>query len=113
MCGFLLRIVINGIVLFMVFQLPGIFVDTLGSTLVGAAIIGIANAAVRPLLSLASAPFNWLTVGGITFFTNIAAPLMVVKTIPGIQISSFLAPAAGVLLMTVLSSTVSKLIQDR
>lgn len=113
MCGFLLRIIINGVILFMVFQLPGIFVDTLGSTLVGAAIIGIANAAVRPLLSVVSVPFNWLTVGGITFFTNIVAPLMVVKTIPGIQISSFLAPAAGVLLMTVLSSTVSKLIQDR
>lgn len=113
MCGFILRIVINGIVLFLVFHLPGIFVDTLGGTLAGAAVIGVANAAIRPLLSLAAAPFDWITVGGITFFTNIAAPLMVVKTIPGIQVSSVLAPAVGVLFMTVFSSTVSKLIQDR
>lgn len=113
-CGFLLRIVINAAVLFFVIsELPGIFVDTLGSTLAGVAFVGLANAAVRPLLSLASMPFNWLTVGGITFFTNIAAPFMVIKALPGFQISSFIAPLTGVLLMTVCSSTLSKVIQDR
>lgn len=114
MCGFLLRIIINAAVLFFVIsELPGIFVDTLGSTLAGAAMVGFANAAVRPLLSLASMPFDWLTVGGITFFTNIAAPLMVIKALPGFQVSSFIAPLAGVLLITVCSSTLSKMIQDR
>lgn len=114
MCGFLLRIIINAVVLFWVMaELPGVFVDTLGCTLLGATIVGIANAAVRPILTLASMPFNWLTVGGITFFTNIIAPLMVIKVLPGFQISSFLAPMAGVMLMTVCSSTLSKVIKDR
>lgn len=114
MCGFLLRIIINAVVLFFVIvELPGVFVDTLGSTLAGAAIVGLANAAVRPLLTLASIPFDWLTVGGITFFTNIAAPFMVIKALPGFQISSIIAPVAGVLLMTICSSTLSKVIKDR
>ncbi|MDD4600635.1 hypothetical protein SDC9_13583 [bioreactor metagenome] len=114
MCGFLLRIIINAVVLFFaIVELPGIFVDTLGSTLAGAAIVGLANAAVRPLLTLASMPFDWLTVGGITFFTNLAAPLMVFKALPGFQISSVMAPLAGVLLITVCSSTLSKVIRDR
>lgn len=114
MCGFLLRIIINAIVLFFVIaELPGIFVDTLGSTLAGAAIVGLANAAVRPLLMMAAMPFNWVTIGGITFLTNIAAPLMVVKALPGFQISSLIAPIVGVLLMTICSCTLSKVIQDR
>lgn len=114
MCGFLLRIIINALVLFWVMaELPGVFVDTLGCTLLGVTIVGIANAAVRPILMLASMPFTWLTIGGLTFFTNIIAPLMVIKALPGFQISSFMAPMAGVLLMTVCSAALSKVIQDR
>ncbi|MDR3560172.1 MAG: phage holin family protein [Negativicutes bacterium] len=114
MAGFLLRIIINAVVLFVVaVKLPGIFVDTLGGTLLGAAIIGLANAAIRPLMTLASAPFNLVTLGGCTVFTNLLAPLMVVKALPGFAISSFLAPAAGVVLMTVCSYTLSKVIHDR
>ena len=49
MSGFLLRIVINAVLMVLVvFELPGIFVDTFGGTLLGSAIIGFANAAIRP-----------------------------------------------------------------
>lgn len=114
MCGFLLRIIINSVILFfLMVEIPGVFVDTLGGTLLGAAIIGLANAAVRPILTLAAMPFNWVTLGGFTFFTNILAPLMVVKMLPGFQVSSFLAPMASVIVMTLCSSTLSKVIHDR
>jgi putative membrane protein len=112
--GFLLRIMINAILLCaLVTQLPGIFVDTLGGTLLGAAIVGVANACIRPLLTLASAPFNLLTVGGFTVFTNLVTPLAVVKALPGFQISSFMAPLAGLLLLSLCSYTATKVIQDR
>jgi len=112
--GFLLRILINAIIICaIVVELPGIFVDTLGGTLLGAAIIGIANAAIRPLLILASMPFNTVTVGSFAFFTNLLAPLAVVKALPGFQVSSFMAPLAGILLMTLCSYTLTKVIQDR
>jgi Predicted membrane protein len=112
--GFLLRIIINAIIICaIVAKLPGIFVDTLGGTLLGATIIGIANAAIRPLLTLASLPFNTVTVGFFTFVTNLFAPLAVVTALPGCQISSFLAPLAGISLMTLCSYTLTKVIQDR
>jgi putative membrane protein len=112
--GFLLRILINAIIICaVVAELPGIFVDTLGGTLLGAAIIGTANAAIRPLLTLAAMPFNAVTVGGVAFFTNLVAPLAVVKALPGFQVSSFLAPLAGILLMTLCSYTLTRVIQDR
>lgn len=114
MSGFLLRIIINAIILFFIMiKLPGIFVDTLGGILLGAVIIGLANAAIRPLLLRASAPFDIATLGGCTFITNLLTPLMVVKTLPGYRISSFTAPVAGILLLTVCSYTLSKIIQDR
>ncbi len=114
MAGFLLRILINAILLCaIVAELPGIFVDTLGGTLLGATIIGIANAAIRPLLTLAAMPFNTVTVGSVAFFTNLLMPLAVVKALPGFQVSSFLAPVAGLILMTLCSYTLTRVIQDR
>jgi putative membrane protein len=58
-------------------------------------------------------PFDWLTLGGVTFVTNLFTPFMVVKALPGFYISSVMAPLAGILLMTVCSVTLSKVIQDR
>jgi len=114
MCGFMLRIIINGVLLFLVIaELPGIFVDTLGGMLLGVAIVGIANAAVRPILLLAARPLNWLNLGGMTFFMNILAPLLVIKTLPGFQIYSMIAPVIGVFFITICSFTLSKVIQDR
>lgn len=114
MSGFLIRIIVNAIMLFIVVvKLPGIFVDTLGGTLLGATIIGLANAAIRPLLALTSIPFNSITLGSFTLFTNLLAPLMIIKALPGYQISSILWPAAGLILMTICSFTLSRVIHDR
>lgn len=114
MCGFLLRIVINAVLLVLVvFELPGIFVDTFGGTLLGSTIIAFANAAIRPLLSVLSAPLNGLTLGGFTFLTNICAPLAVVTALPGYQISGVFSPVFGVLMLTACSMTLTKVIQDR
>ncbi len=114
MCGFLLRIIINAVLLFLVIaELPGIFVDTLGGMLLGVAIIGIANAVVRPILLLTARPLNWLNLGSMTFVMNFLTPLVIIKTLPGFQISSTLAPVISISLMTVCSFTLSKLIHDR
>lgn len=114
MSGFLLRIIINAVILFMVaVELPGIFVDTLGGTLLGATIVGVANAAIRPLLSIADLPLSFMNLGGITVVTNVFTPFMVVKALPGFQITGMVASLAGILLITLCSVTLSKVIHDR
>jgi putative membrane protein len=86
-CGFLLRMILNAVLLFLVIiELPGVFVDTLGGALLGVAIIGLVNGALRPLLALKTKSLNWLTLGGVTFFMNVLTPMMVIKTLPGFQI---------------------------
>lgn len=114
MSGFLLRIIINAVIIYMVVvKLPGIFVDTLGGTLLGATIVGVANAAIRPLLSIVDLPLTFLNLSGITVVTNVFTPLMVVKALPGFQITSIIASLVGIVLMTLCSITLSKVIRDR
>lgn len=114
MCGFMLRIIINAVLLFLaITELPGIFVDTLGGMLLAVVIVGIVNAAVRPILMLTARPLNWLNLGGVTFFMNILTVLIVVKILPGFQIYSITAPIIGVLFITICSFMLSKVIHDR
>lgn len=114
MCGFLLRIIINAVLLFLIIgELPGIFVDTLGGMILGVVILGIANAALRPILLRMSRPFDWLNLGGITFVMNSVTCLLVIKMLPGFQVYGMRAPVICVLLLTICSCTLSKVIQDR
>lgn len=114
MCGFLLRIIINAVILFLIIiELPGIFVDTLGGMLLGVVIIGIVNGTLRPILLKMARPFDWLNLGGVTFFMNIVISMLVIKMLPGFQVYSMIAPIIGVFLITICSCTLSKVIQDR
>lgn len=114
MSGFLLRIIINALILCAVLaKLPGFSVDTLGGAMLAAAIIGLANAAIRPLLALIEVPFNTKTVGLLAFLTNLVVLPLLIGTLPGFQVSSLLAPVAGVMLMTFCSFAVTRVIQDR
>jgi len=114
MCGFMLRIIINGVLLFLVItELPGIFVDTLGGMLLGVVIIGIVNGLVRPILMLTARPLNWLNLGGVTFFMNVLTLLLIINILPGFEIHSMTASVIGVLFMTICSFALSKVIHDR
>ena len=114
MCGFMLRIVINAVLLFLVItELPGIFIDTLGGMLLGVAIVGIVNAAVRPILMLTDSTLNWRNLGSVTFIMNILLLMIIFKVLPGFQIYSVTAPVVGVLFITICSFTLSKVIHDR
>lgn len=114
MCGFLLRIIINAVLLYVVIaELPGIFVDTLGGMLLGVVIIGIVNAALRPILMLSERPLNWLHLGGATVFMNVLTPLILIKALPGFKIYSMVSPVVGIFLLTICSFTLSKVIHDR
>jgi len=114
MCGFLLRIIINAVLLFLIIvELPGIFVDTLGGMLLGVAIIGIVNGALRPILLKMARPFDWKNLWGVTFLLNIATSLLVIKILPGFQIYGILAPMISMFSLTICSCTLSKVIHDR
>lgn len=115
MCGFLLRIIVNAFVLVIVLEgIPGLFIDTLGGAMLGAAIIGLVNAAIRPLLvhidSLSYTSGNLLVI---TLGVNILASYAIIHLLPGYQIASLTLVITATMLFTVFSVTLSKVIQDR
>ena len=114
MTGFLLRIIINALALFWITtHVPGIFVDTLGSTLVGALILGLANAVVRPLFLRPPRRTRPALLWAITVAINVLLTIIMVRTLPGVQVHSLAAALAAWVLLVVLSGTLTRVIHDR
>ena len=50
--------------------IPGIRIDSLGAALIGAAILGILNAVLQPILVILTLPITLLTLGLFLFVVN-------------------------------------------
>jgi len=71
--GFLIRIVVNAIALFVIAYfhiIPGVGVTGPVGALVAALILGVVNAILRPILMLLSLPLEILTLGLFTLVIN-------------------------------------------
>jgi putative membrane protein len=112
--GFLLRCIFNSIVLVCVVgTMPGIFVDTLGVTLVGATMMGVANAFIRPVLTLLSVPLESLGLGLTTVVTNVTVPTVAFSVLPGIEIHGLQAILILMSGLSISSYFFTRCIQDR
>ncbi|HET9095132.1 MAG TPA: phage holin family protein, partial [Candidatus Baltobacteraceae bacterium] len=59
---FLLRLIINGIVFYLIaMYVPGIHANSFGAAVLAAFIFGIVNAIIRPIVLLLTLPFTILT----------------------------------------------------
>lgn len=113
-CGLLLRIVVNAVILYwMVEWLPEIFVDTFWCLLAASLAVGIANGLVRTILCKLRCPLSWRTLGGLTFLTNLLTPAALLKVLPGVQVSSLFLPFLSMGVVTLCSCLLSVYIQDR
>lgn len=112
--SFFIRILVNAIALFLIskFNFMGIHADTLTDTLIGALVLGLANAFVRPLLMVLSCPLVVLTLGLFTLFINGVIFYFVLKLLPGWHVPGFWPAFWGALLTSLLSWIVSVIIRD-
>lgn len=100
MRGVLLRwLVLTAAVLAASSLLEGIKVDGLLPALLAAAVLGILNAVLRPLLILITLPINILTLGLFTFVINAALLLIVSAVIPGFAVRGFWTAVGGALII--------------
>ena len=112
--SFLLRILVNAVVLFLIsqFNLFNIHADTLVDTLIGAVVLGLVNAFVRPLLMLLSCPLVILTLGLFTLIINGVIFFFVLKLLPGWHVPGWWAAFWGAILLSVVSWIVSVIVRD-
>ncbi len=88
--SFLLNLILSTIAVFVTAHiLPGVHVDSLGTALVVALILGIMNAFIRPLIFLITLPLNILTLGLFTFVIIGGIVIAVTYIVPGFTVNSF------------------------
>lgn len=113
MKGILLRWLIQTIaILFAAYVLKGIDVTGFVPALAAAALLGILNAFVRPLLLLLTLPLNVLSLGLFTFVINAFLLMMVSRIIEGFAVQGFFAALLGSLFISFVSALLSLMIRD-
>ncbi|GGK12810.1 membrane protein [Deinococcus malanensis] len=104
--GFLLRLLVTALALYVLTRVysgvtfaPG---AGLVSILIAALVMGIVNALIRPVLLLLSLPINVLTLGLFTLVVN-AVVLLIVAAVTALNVAGFGAAFIGALLLTIIS----------
>lgn len=104
MRGVLLRwVVLTAAVLAASWLLEGIRVDGLVSAVLAAAVLGLLNAFLRPLIILLTLPLNIVTLGLFTFLINALMLKIASELIPGFTVFGFWTAVFGALIIGLVS----------
>jgi putative membrane protein len=95
------------------YLLPGVKVTGFFSAFFAAAILGVLNALLRPLLLLLTLPLNILTLGLFTFVINALILMMASGVITGFQIAGFWSAVFGSLIIGLVSWLLTSMINDQ
>ena len=95
------------------YLLPGIEVNGVFSAFFAAAILGILNALLRPLLLLLTLPLNILSLGLFTFVINALMLMMASGVISGFHIAGFWSAIFGSLIIGVISWLLTSMINGQ
>jgi putative membrane protein len=108
MLPFLLHVVVTAVLLFVVGKIvPGIEIRDGRAALIGALVLGIANAIVRPILVLLTLPFTILTLGLFLFVVNAVMLMLAAALVDGFKVRGFGAALLGSVLLSLLNVVVS------
>jgi putative membrane protein len=82
---------------------PGIKVDTLLTAIIAAAVLGLINVFIKPVLFILTLPLSIITLGVFTFFINAFLLQLVAYMIRGFEVKGFLAAFLGALIISLAS----------
>jgi putative membrane protein len=114
MRGVLLRwLVLTAAVLAASWLLDGIRVSGLAPALLAAALLGILNAFLRPVILLLTLPINLVTLGLFTFLINALMLKIVSELINGFSVHGFWTAVFGALIISIVSGLLNRFIGGR
>jgi putative membrane protein len=106
--GLLLTWLLSAIAVFVAAKLvPGVEVDGFGAALAAAAVLGIVNAVVRPILVVLTLPVTVLTLGLFLLVVNAACVGLAAKLLPGFHVNGLGPAVLMVIAVTVVSGLLS------
>lgn len=99
---------VQAVILLVVGRLvPGIEVESITGALLGALVIGLLNALVRPVLVILTLPLTVVSMGLLSLVINAVILAIAAPLVPGVEVSSLAAAIAAAILITILTTTVS------
>ena len=114
MKGFVWRWVLNAFALYVTaFLIEGIVISGVAAALVAALVWGFVNTVIRPLVNLLTLPINIMTVGLFTFVVNGFLLWLVADVVNGFSVKNIWVGILGALLLSVASSALSALVEDK
>ena len=114
MSGLFLRwLILTVAIMVSAYLFPGIEVNSFGSALFAAVVLGILNAFFRPILLILTLPINILTLGFFTFFINAFLLMMTSGVIGGLHVEGFGSALLGSVIISLVSWGLSSFISDR
>ena len=93
--------------------LPGIHVASLATAFLAAAILGVLNTFLRPVLLLLTLPLTILTLGIFAFVLNALMLLLVAHFVPGLEIDGFSWAFLGALIISIASLLTNRFIYQQ
>ena len=88
------------------FVVPGFTIVSFSSALVGAVVLGLVNAIVKPILILFTLPLTILTLGLFLLVVNAIALGLVGYLTPGLTVAGFFPALFGSVVLTIVSSII-------
>lgn len=85
------------------YLLSGITLSSPAALAVGALVLGLVNAVVRPVLQILSLPFTLLTLGLFYFVVNGLAFGLAAALVPGFRVASLWSAILGALIVSLVS----------
>jgi putative membrane protein len=114
MKGILIRWIINAVALILASHvIKGIEVDHFWAAFVAAAVLGVMNAVVRPILILLTLPITLLTLGLFILMINGFMLYVAGAVVKGFHVNGFWASVFGALFLSVISWIANAFINDR
>ena len=111
MLEFALHLTLSAALLLIVANLVrGVEIDGWGSAIIGALVLGLVNAFVRPLMVLLTLPLTVVTFGLFLLVVNALMLRLVAALVPGIRVRSFGPALWGSLVLSLLNVGVSMLV---
>ncbi|MFB6275476.1 MAG: phage holin family protein [Halothece sp.] len=109
---FLITWIVTAIALLITARIvPGLEIDSVSASIIGAAILGFVNAIVKPILFIFTLPLTILTLGLFLLVLNAISLGIVGALTPGFAVSGFLPALFGSLILSFIAGLLNQFFQ--
>lgn len=110
--GFILKWLISTVaILITAYLLPGVSVSGFWAALIVAAVLGIVNVIIKPILVILTLPINILTLGLFTFVINALLIMLIAAIVSGFNVVNFWWALLFSIILSIITYILSRIVK--